>query len=202
MCIILYFALLIIAIFIFWLYFSRIPFRETVSDDVILSPANGKIIAIESIDTEWVSFFKDGIRNELEIHDITLPAYVIVIQMNLKNVHVQRAPIAGEIIQIKHFNGKFKNALYSKQKTHLVNANEKNLTVIKGENETIAVVQVAGQLARRIRSYVKTGNTVSVGEKIGFINFGSQVVLVIPQKRILQIQVGDIVTDGKTVIAQ
>ena len=168
----------------------------------IISPANGKIIAIDRVDTEHVTFFKEGIQNELEVHGVTLPAHVVVIQMNLRNVHVQRSPIDGEIISTEHFDGKFKNAIYGKDRAQLVNANEKNLIIIANSQETVGVIQVAGILARRIKSYVSIGDEVNQGDKIGFIALGSQVVLVIPETRILLVKVGNKVTDGETIIAQ
>ena len=117
----------------FAMYFMRVPAREIGERTAVLSPANGKIIAIDRIDTTHLTFFKEGIQNELEVQGVTLPAHVVVIQMNLKDVHVKRAPISGTVVYIEHFKGKFKNALYSKQKTHLVNTNEKNLTIIKSD---------------------------------------------------------------------
>ena len=199
MTIILIFILALIA---FIIYFGRTPARIIPTNVNVVSPANGKIIAIDSINTEHVTFFKEGIQNDLEAKGVTLPAHVIVIQMNLKNVHVQRAPIVGEVTYIEHFDGKFKNALYGKDRAQLVNANEKNLTIIQNGDETVAVIQVAGILARRIKSYVSVGDEVAQGDKIGFIALGSQVVLVIPQSRTLSVKVGDTVVDGETVIAK
>lgn len=193
---------IVVVLVAFVIYFGRTPARTVPTNVNIVSPANGKIIAIESITTNHVSFFKEGILNELEADGVTLPAHVIVIQMNLKNIHVQRAPVVGEVISVKHFDGKFKNALYGKGREQLVNANEKNLTIIRNADETVAVIQVAGVLARRIKSYVEPGDEVTQGEKIGFIALGSQVVLVAPQSRELSVKVGDKVIDGETVIAK
>jgi phosphatidylserine decarboxylase len=192
----------ILALTLFVLYFGRTPLRLTPSDANIVSPANGKIIALDEISTEHVTFFKEGIQNELEARGVTLPAHVIVIQMNLKNVHVQRSPITGKVLSIEHIDGKFKNALFGKNRDQLVNLNEKNLTVISNDQETVGVIQVAGIVARRIKSYVSQDESVIQGQKIGFIALGSQVVLVIPQARTLQVKVGDIVVDGETIIAQ
>jgi phosphatidylserine decarboxylase len=192
----------IVALSLFVIYFGRTPARHVPTDATIVSPADGKIIAIDSVNTEHVTFFKEGIQNDLIAKGVTLPAHVIVIQMNLRNIHVQRAPIVGEVTYIEHFDGKFKNALYGKNRAQLVNANEKNLTVIKNADETVAVIQVAGVLARRIKSYVSVGDEVIQGDKIGFIALGSQVVLVVPQSRDLLVKVGDRVVDGETVIAK
>lgn len=193
---------LILALIAFVIYFGRTPARTIPTNVNIVSPANGKIIAIDSISTEHVTFFKEGVFNELEADGVTLPAHVVVIQMNLKNIHVQRAPIVGEVMAVKHTDGKFKNALFGKGREQLVNANEKNMTIIKNGDETVAVIQVAGVLARRIKSYVKIGDEVVQGQKIGFIALGSQVVLVVPKSRELAVKVGDILIDGETIIAQ
>ncbi len=195
-------CIIILALVAFVLYFGRTPARLVPTNVHVVSPADGKIIAIDSVDTEHVTFFKEGIQNELEARGVTLPAHVIVIQMNLKNVHVQRAPIDGEVTYVEHFDGKFKNALYGKNRAQLVNANEKNLTVISNGQESVAVIQVAGILARRIKSYVDVGDELEQGDKIGFIALGSQVVLVIPKTRSLSVHVGDRVVDGETVIAR
>ena len=194
--------ILVCGLTLFVIYFGRTPFRIVPPDANIVSPANGKIIAIDEISTEHVTFFKEGIQNDLEAKGVTLPAHVVVIQMNLKNVHVQRSPITGKVISVEHMDGQFKNALFGKNRDQLVNSNEKNLTVISNDQETVGVIQVAGIVARRIKSYVAVGDSVIQGQKIGFIALGSQVVLVIPQARTLQVKVGDITVDGETIIAQ
>lgn len=187
---------------LFIIYFGRTPARIVPVHADIVSPANGKIIALDRVDTEHITFFKEGVQNELEARDVTLPAHVVVIQMNLKNVHVQRAPIDGEVTYIEHYDGKFKNALYGKNKAQLSQQNEKNLIVISNSEETIGVIQVAGMLARRIKSYVHVGDEVRQGDKIGFIALGSQVVLIIPESRVLKVHIGDTLIDGETIIAQ
>jgi phosphatidylserine decarboxylase len=198
MFILIIFIVLLIA---FIAYFGRSPARTIPKDTAIISPANGKIIAITTTDTECITFVKEGVTNNLDAWGITLPARIIVIEMNLRNVHVQRAPITGEVICVQHFKGKFKNALYGKGRDQLVNANEKNLIVIQNADESVAVIQVAGTLARRIKSNVHVGSEIEQGDKIGFIALGSQVVLVIPESRELKVKVGDRLTDGESVIA-
>lgn len=195
------FVLIVVFFVLFLFYFMRTPTRDIPKNTHIISPANGKIIAIDHIEDEHLSFFKEGVSNELEVSGVTLPAHVVVIQMNLKNVHVQRAPIEGTVTYIKHTRGRFKNAIYNKNKKTLADVNEKNLIIIKNKHESIGVIQVAGFLARRIKSYVHVGQKVTEGQKIGFIMFGSQVVLVIPKTRKLLVSVGDITIDGETVVA-
>jgi phosphatidylserine decarboxylase len=197
-----FFLLAIALLIVFIFYFNRTPLRVIPRSSVVISPANGTIIALGRAETEQITFFKEGIQNELKAHGVTLPAHVVVIAMTLRNVHVQRAPIDGVVTCIEHQKGKFKNALYGKHKTQLVNGNEKNLIVIGNAQETIAVIQVAGFLARRIKSYVKVEEEVAQGDKIGFIALGSQVVLVIPETRTLAVDIGDVLIDGETIIAQ
>ena len=181
--------------------FDRVPDRTIPEGDIIVSPAMGKIIEIKDIDESQLSFFKEGVANDLEIEKVTLPAHVVIIEMNLSDVHVQRSPVAGRVRYQNYFPGKFKNAL-GKEKFDLVNLNEKMLTVIGNDRETIGVIQVAGKVARRIETYVGPNDPLKAGDVYGRIRLGSQVVLVIPRARKLQINVGDKVIDGETVIAR
>ncbi len=181
--------------------FDRVPDRTTPEGDIIVSPAMGKIIEIKDIDESHLSFFKEGVANDLEIEKVTLPAHVIIIEMNLSDVHVQRSPIAGTVHYQNYFPGKYESAI-GRDKFDLVNLNEKMLTVIGNDRETVGVIQVAGKVARRIETYVGPNDEMKAGDVYGRIRLGSQVVLVIPRTRKLQINVGDKVIDGETVIAK
>jgi phosphatidylserine decarboxylase len=93
------------------------------------------------------------------------------------DVHVNRAPISGMVIKTKHYSGKFKIAM-----RNVHTENEKNLIVIDSEYGKVGVIQIAGFIARRIVQYVKEGDTVKIGERLGMIRFGSRVDLIIPEK--------------------
>ncbi len=183
------------------LVFNRSPHRTIPETTSIISPANGTIIAIDESKDKDISFFKDDVLNSLHIAEIEPPFKVVVIEMNLKNVHVQRTPIAGTMIAHHYFPGKFKNALYSENREHLVNENEKMLSIFKNEEMSVGVVQVAGIVARRIKINKRDGDVLEKGEMYGRITFGSQVVAVLPSTVDLAVKVGDTVIDGESVLA-
>jgi phosphatidylserine decarboxylase len=186
-----------------WKYFHRHPKRNIPNiPNAIVSPADGKIIHIEVSNTKQFSFFKKDIQNKLEISGIDTPFHIVVIELNILNVHVQKAPIEGNIASQKYYEGKFQNAVYNSEKSHLSRENEKMVTVIDNGKIAVGVIQVAGTMARRIESYVEVGENVTKGQDIGIIKLGSQVVLILPKdKTTLSCKVGDILTDGETIVA-
>jgi phosphatidylserine decarboxylase len=183
----------------FW--FHRIPDRVIPDGPVITSPANGRVIAIESIPDNTVTFLKGDTVNSLRVEGMDGPLTIIVIEMNLHNVHVQRAPFDGEIIYQKHTPGLFKNAIFSKDKKRLENTNEKELTIFESEDGTrIGVIQVAGFLARRIENWEGAGATLAQGEPYGMIKLGSQVVVIMPVDVKPSVELDQKVIDGETMI--
>ena len=197
---------IIFGIFIFCILliqiFNRTPHRNIPEGNTIVSPANGQVIDIETEDTSEVTFLKKGIKNILHIYKINPPYTVIVIEMNLRNIHAQRSPIFGKIVYQKHFSGLFKNALFFKDKKHLVNINEKELTIIKGGDVSVGVVQVAGITARRIENFKFVDDFIKKGDIYGRIKLGSQVVLILPEQVSIKTKVGDIVIDGESVLGE
>lgn len=169
--------------------------------DVIVSPAEGKVIHVEYLQTRQLCFFKRNVRNELALTGMNPPFHVVVIELHLGNVHVQRAPIAGAVTARDYFPGRFDNALYSDDTAHLARQNEKLLTVFESPRTTVAVVQVAGLVARRIRNRLRPGQRVRRGQLIGEIILGSQVVLVLGGEAQLTVGVGDHLTDGASAVA-
>ena len=183
-------------------YFNRVPVRATPSGPTIVSPASGRIIHIETVSGKEISFFKKEIENTLTINDIPPPYTLVVIELSLEDVHVQRAPIEGKITYQEHFEGAHKNALSSPNVKKLANMNEKNIIVIKNDDLSVGVIQVAGIAARRIQSFVDTGEFLDKGQVYGRILLGSQVVLIIPDTATLLVQTEDELIDGETVIAE
>lgn len=117
----------------------------------------------------------------------------ISVFMNVFNVHSNRAPIAGKIIKREYRPGKFLNAALDKSSEQ----NEANTLVIKTEDgREIVVVQIAGLIARRIFCYVNEGDTVKLGQRYGFIRFGSRVDVFLPPDSQLRVRLGDHVTAG------
>ena len=186
----------------FLMFITRAPARTIPPGRNIVSPANGRLIAVTKVDGPDLTFFKDGLKNILAVNELNPPVWILLVEMNLKDVHVQRSPIDGVISRQQYFPGKFKNVLTAKNKSELVNLNEKMLTIIKGEGLSVGVIQVAGQAARRIKSDVKAGQSVLKGEIFGRITLGSQVVLLLPGNLELKVQAGQKVVDGETIVAE
>ena len=191
----------IFIIVIFVLFFNRAPERIIPTDNVITSPASGKIIGIIPVDSPNITFTKKGTQNTVEIPELSGGMNMVLIEMNPLDVHVQRSPIAGSIISMDYYDGKHINAIGS-QKMNIVNTNEKTVTVFKNETDTIGVVQVAGKAARRIRNYAGVNEFLNKGQIYGRILLGSQVVVLVPENRTVNVTVGEKVIDGETILAQ
>ena len=140
--------------------------------------------------------------NHLTVNDLSAPYWAMIIEMNVKDVHVQRAPINGIVTSQQYYPGRFKNVITAKNKTELVNLNEKMLTMFKGADFNAGVVQIAGQLARRIKSAVEVGQEVLKGEIFGRITLGSQVILLLPGDLKPLVKEGQKVIDGETIMAE
>ena len=171
----------IIALFI--LQFFRDPPREIPQDaDVVLSPADGRIVAVERIHDPYVQ--REAIK--------------ISVFMNVFNVHSNRSPVDGTVQQIWYFPGKFVNADLDKASTE----NERNAVWLKTSKGTdITSVQVAGLIARRILCYIKTGDVLTRGQRYGFIRFGSRVDVYLPLNASVKVSIGDKVSATTTILA-
>ena len=118
----------------------------------------------------------------------------IEIFMNLFDCHVNRSPYDGTVRAIKYFRGKFFPAFH-----RLSRRNERNIIWIESEDGTLVVEQIAGIFARRIICYLKEGERVKKGQKIGMIVFGSRVTLEIPEGYMFIVKKGEKVRAGQTV---
>jgi len=123
---------------------------------------------------------------------------VVSIFMSPIDAHINRAPIAGTIVSVRHTPGKF-FAAYDLEKSMM---NEKNEIVIRGRNTKVKVVQIAGFLARRIICRVKKGQSVAKGERIGQIALGSQATVIMPARAKVIVKEGQHVKAGSSVIAE
>jgi len=193
-----------VCLVLFWkFWFLRDPERIIPSGDVIVSPADGRIITIEEYDIskgETTSIPK-GMFGAIEtsITQVASAGYIVSIFMSPLDVHINRSPIAGAILSQAHTPGTF---LPANRWPESFIKNEKNEILIQGESVTIKVIQIAGFLARRIQSFVQPGQTLIKGERIGLINLGSQCVIILPKKGVmLNIQKGDRVSAGSSIIA-
>ncbi len=161
--------------------FFRDPRREVRPDpSLILSPADGRVVKIAA-DPPGAA---PGSR-------------CVSIFLSVFNVHVNRSPVAGRVADIRYTPGSFFPAFREKAG----DLNEQNLIAIDTDRGPLAVKQIAGLLARRIRCWKNTGDVVAQGEKIGFITFGSRVDLYLPPEADVKVAVGDIVRAGTTLIA-
>lgn len=174
-------AFILIAVFV--IAFFRDPERIIPGDNAsIVSPADGKVIKVERVRDD--KFLKaDALR--------------ICIFMNVFNVHVNRAPYPGRVLKILYNPGRFFNA--SLDKASLLN--EQNALILEGAGgRRFAFNQIAGLIARRIVCRVKEGMELEKGERFGMIRFGSRVDVYLPPECRANVQAGDKVRAGSSVI--
>ena len=198
--IILIIIVIALSIILFLINFYRDPKRDIPKGNNIVSPADGKIISILRISKNKATI-KKGLIGKIETltQDIAKECHVISIFMNPFDVHVNRAPMEGRIVSVKHEKGKF-FAAYDIEKSL---RNEKNEIIITNKKiGKIKVIQIAGFLARRIICTVNQNEKVKKGQRIGSILLGSQLTLVIPEKRAkIRVKKGQKVKAGATIIA-
>jgi phosphatidylserine decarboxylase len=164
----------------FFLWFFRDPDRAIPPDPgAVVSPGDGKVTDISPV----------TIGNEKRKR--------ISIFLSLFDVHVNRAPIAGTIRDIRYQRGKFLNAM----NTVSAEQNEQNIVTIDGDGQTVVFKQIAGLLARRIVFYPKIGDRIERGQRVGLIKFGSRVDVLIDSAASLNVKVGDRVRGGASVLA-
>ena len=172
-----------VAFFLFIVSFFRMPVRPlTISDEAIVSPADGKVVVIEEVQPD--EFYTE---KRIQISVFMSPA----------NVHVNRLPIAGNIVYNKYHPGKFLVAWHPKSSTD----NERWSVVVENSKGSILCKQIAGALARRICNYTTVGQSFNQCDEYGFIKFGSRVDLLLPVGTKIHAKIGDVVKGGVTVLA-
>lgn len=189
---------LLILFALYWqLWFSRMPRREILDDpSAILCPANGTIATVEKYTQGSILAHKwNGLDATLK--GVARSGWFVLIVMTPLNVHYQRAPQSGDVVKVEYFPGKFLNAVNNPMDATF--QNERNEITIASTHGAYKVVQIAGFLARRIKCFVSRGAHVQNGETIGFIDFGSQVGLILPDNCHLDIKDGDVVVDGQKI---
>lgn len=166
-------------------YFFRDPIRIIPNENVIVSPADGKIVFL-------------GESNLPEECGIKGKFLKISIFLDIFNVHVNRMPMSGTVKDIKYISGKFFRANVEKSSKE----NERNIVIIENKkNEKIIVNQIAGLIARRIVCDLKINQEVLKGERFGIIKFGSRVDLYLPKNYNLMVNVGQTIIGGETIIS-
>ena len=185
-------------------FFFKDPDRQPPNDSrLIVSPADGTVIYIKEITGGNFPFSVKN-RNTIPLSEFSREDLIpdrgiqIGIAMNYLNVHVNRSPIAAIVKMVLPVPGKFASL---KHITSLLE-NERTLMVFEGKDLKVGIVQIASRMVRRIVPYVKEGQSVNQGDRVGMIKFGSQVdVLVAYQEDFkIQVTVGDEVTAGESVL--
>ncbi|WP_238368213.1 phosphatidylserine decarboxylase [Mesobacterium pallidum] len=168
-------------------YFFRDPERVTPArPGLVVSPADGIVSLIEAAVPPA----------ELGMPDTALTR--VSIFMSVFNCHVNRVPISGRITKIAYRPGKFFNASLDKASSD----NERNgLRIEMEDGRDLAVVQIAGLVARRIVCFTSEGNVLATGERFGLIRFGSRLDVYLPEGVVPQVALGQTMIAGETVIA-
>ena len=164
---------------LFCLYFFRDPDRNIPDGPVAVSPADGKVVGI----------IGDGVGAECTR---------ISIFLNIFDVHVNRAPIAGRIAGVEYTKGQFLVA----SREMASSQNERNTVTIAGDSTSVRFAQIAGLIARRIVFYKKVGDNVAKGERVGLIKFGSRVDIFFGPEWEIKVRPGERVSGGSSILAQ
>ena len=179
-------AFTVVGLLIVW-FFRNPPRRIPMEAGQIVSPADGKVVAIDELD-----------------HDDFLggPAIRIGIFLSIFNVHINRAPVAGRVIGVRYQPGKYLNALRPES------ARENEQLAVRMQETTApfrryVVRQITGAIARRIVCWLKPGDELARGEEFGMIKLGSRTELIVPREAGLHVltKLGDKVKAGKSVLA-
>lgn len=171
--------------YIWVISFFRSPKRVINQDEnVVLCPADGKLVVNEIIDeTE----FLNGKCRQLSVF------------MSPMNVHLNRYPVSGKVKYVKYHMGSYLVAWHPKSSTE----NERSSVVVEtASGKLIMYKQIAGAMARRIVNYAKEDTSVSQGDECGFIKFGSRVDILIPTDAEVKVKLGQKVKGGVDILAE
>ena len=161
----------------FCLYFFRDPDRVIPSGNVAVSPADGKVVVVRQEGPKLTR---------------------ISIFLNVFDVHVNRSPIAGKVVDVQYHRGKFLVASKEEASTE----NEMNTVTVEGDGSRVVFKQIAGLIARRIVCWKKVGDTIATGERFGLIKFGSRMDIILGPEWEIQVKEGQRVSAGSTVLAR
>lgn len=172
--------------------FFRDPIRTApLGEGLVIAPADGLITMIVTVPPPKEMAGEDGLGDS--------PMTRVSIFMSVFDVHINRAPIAGKIKRIAYIAGKFLNADLDKASEE----NERQHILVEATDGTrIGFTQIAGLVARRIVPFVKTGEAVDLGQRIGLIRFGSRVDVFLPAGTGHRVTIGQRTIAGETVIAR
>jgi phosphatidylserine decarboxylase len=175
---------LLIFVFVVLLYFFRDPRRTPpAGEELILSPADGKVMEVQRVH---------------ELRFLEGEALKIAVFMSLLDVHVNRAPVKGQVALVEYVPGRFLQAF----RPEASELNEHNFVGLESRYGRVLVSQIAGIMARRIVCWVSPGQKLQAGERLGVIKFGSRVELYLPPGAEPVVRVGEQVHAGVTVVAR
>lgn len=178
-------AIISFALLAFTISFFRDPNRTVPADPMlIVAPADGKIVEIKTAN---------------EPHFLKADSQMVAIFLSVFDVHVQRAPVEGEIKFVQYNKGKFLDA--RNPQASLLNEN-RVIGIESGDGFRVAVKQIAGLIAQRIVDWGDTGTKLAKGERFGMIRFGSRVELFLPRGTEIVVKIGDYAKGGETIIAR
>lgn len=174
-----------VALLAFVVSFFRDPERDPPDDErAIVSPADGRVVEVQTLN---------------EPHFLKADAQMLAIFLSVFDVHVQRAPIAGDVKLAQYNRGQFLDA----RKAESATLNENRVVGIEGaDGFRVTVKQIAGLIARRIVGWAGEGARLTKGERIGMIRFGSRVELYVPKECEIVAKVGEYAKGGETVLAR
>jgi len=164
----------------FFLWFFRDPERAIPQEPgAVVSPADGKVTDVSTVmvgdqESQRISIF-----------------------LSVFDVHVNRSPIAGVVKDMRYQTGKFLDA----RSKNCADLNEQNIVTVEGEGRTIVFKQIAGLLARRIVFNPKVGDRLERGQRVGLIKFGSRTDLILDSSARMNVQIGDRVKGGASIVA-
>lgn len=172
--------------------FFRDPVRVTPQGgDLIVAPADGLVTTIDHITVPRELAGEAGLGASALVR--------VSIYMSVFDVHINRTPIAGTIRHVIYLSGKFLNAEFDKASEE----NERQHIVVEGHNgRRIGFTQIAGLVSRRIVAFVKPGDIVASGQRVGLIRFGSRVDIYLPEDAVCQVVVGQRTVAGETIIGR
>ena len=175
------FAVIPLLLAAFFLWFFRDPERTVPSEPgLIVSAADGKVTDVSPTQLNGK------------------PCTRISIFLNVFDVHVNRAPIAGVVREVVYQKGRFGNAMDAVS----AEANEQTIVTVEGEGMVLVFKQIAGLLARRIVFNHKPGDNLVRGQRVGLIKFASRTDVIFPSPNQLNVKVGDRVKGGSTILAR
>jgi phosphatidylserine decarboxylase len=172
--------------------FFRDPVRTTpAGQGLVIAPADGLVTMITNVAPPRELWGEDGLAAE--------PVVRVSIFMSVFDVHINRTPIAGTIVKLVYIAGKFLNADLDKASEE----NERQHILVEGpDGSRIAFTQIAGLVARRIVPWIKVGDRVGPGQRVGLIRFGSRVDVYLPAGTSSQVLLGQRTIAGETIVAR